>query len=172
MPSTALTQQHPCRERASSHEASPLHRSQAHLLRREGSKVRCRTLQSCSLHPSINSQRALGCPTAQAAGSTQWYLHHSSFFHSSRLNLSRESISTVKNPYIRTIPGVQRREQQAETCFMADKAPRKGKKVCKGKVLQAKAKATTFIPVGVLVCTSGELQEWSAVTTPPPNKSL
>lgn len=138
MPSTAQTHQHPCRERASSHEASPLQSPQTHLLRREGSKTRCRTSQSCSLHPSISSQRALGCPAARVPGSTQWYIHHLSFFHSSKLNPNRKSISTVEYPYVRTLPAVQRRWKQAEACFVADKAPRKGKKACKGKVLQVR----------------------------------
>lgn len=139
VPSTAQTHQHPRRERASSHEASPLQRSHTHL-RREGSKIRCRTLQSCSLHPSISSQRALGCCAAQVSGSTQWYLHHSSLFHSSRLNPNRKS-QQQKTPVSGHFQSYNADRSRQKPASWQIRLPEKGRRHAKGKYYRSGQKS-------------------------------
>lgn len=143
--------------------SSPLQRPQTHLLRREGAKIRCRTLGSCSLHPS--SVPALGTRQYPAVPS-------SLIFHSSRLKPDREFISTVEGPWDsskrqaeagRNPASLQTDSQKREEGHAREKYYRSGQK--KPMPQPSAQQVSCFVPLE-------SSRNRSAVTTPRPNTGL
>lgn len=147
--------------------SSPLQRPQTHLLRREGAEIRCRTLGSCSLHPS--SVPALGTRQYPAVPS-------SLIFHSSRLKPDREFISTVEGPWDKRLPAVKGRQKQAETLLHCKQTPKKGKEGMQGRSTTGQDRRSQCHNLqpnrSPVLYLWGALGTGSAVTTPPPNTGL
>jgi len=115
------------------------------------------------LHP-LPSSPGLPCtlPWCQpwVPGSTQPYLHHSSFFHCSRLNSDREFIATAEGAWDRRLSQQYTADRSRQKpCFIADRLPEKGRRACEGKVLRVRTgerpmpqpsaqQVSCFVPLG------------------------